>query len=376
MASKTTAPEHIVSVVRRAKNLLANLWKYRYAFFFAAVSLISLLLGGVAVQTSTSASSLARTPPVIIVPISTPTPTPTMTTPAGRWILVQNEDGFETWVWQEATPHIIILEPKKTSTPIVIVIEPTPCAPDAAYVADVTILDHTFIASGGRFDKTWRVRNIGTCAWEAGTQLQFVSGSKLNGPDSLPVAPVAPNATADITVSMRAPESPGTYTGVWQLIDSKGNFFGQKLTIVIEVPSPTPPTSTPTPLPPPKQFSAQLVRWWPNCGISLVKGKVVEPNGDPVNGLRVRVWADGWDGATSLVSGIGLTYGPGEWDVVLRQGQSGKFYVTVWDWQTGPDSYTRVDSDVLVLDFNYTQENCQPDGDGHQVAEVRFVRNY
>jgi hypothetical protein len=108
----------------------------------------------------------------------------------------------------------------------------------------------------------------------------------------------------------------------------------------------------------------------------LVKGKIVEQDGAPVNGLRVRVWADGWDGSLSLVSGVGLSYGPGEWDVLLRQGQSGKFYVTVWDWQTGPDSYERVDSEVLELDFNYTLENCQPDGDGHQVAEVRFIRNY
>jgi len=376
MKPKTITSEHILSVEQATKNPPDSPLKHRYILFFAAVTLCSLLLIGSAVQTSAYASSSTGTPPVIIIPIGTPTPTPTITAPAGKWVLVQNEGGFQTWVWQKTTPNIFFLEQKITPTPVIIVIEPTPCALDAAYVTDVTIPDYTLIVPGGRFDKTWRVRNIGNCDWETGVRLQFVSGSKLNTSDSQPIIPVAPGATVDITVPMRAPESPGTYTGVWQLVDSKGQPFGQKLTVVIEAPSPTPPTPTPTPLPPPNQFSAQLVRWWPNCGISLVKGRIVEPNGDPVNGLRVRVWADGWDGSISLVSGVGLSYGPGEWDVLLRQGQGGKFYVTVWDWQTGPGAYTRVDSDVLVLDFNYTQENCQPDADGHQAAEVRFVRNY
>lgn len=348
--------------------------------FLCVSKVVSLLFFTMLLLTSTAHAVLSApgSPAVasIFWPPSTPTPTPVTGAPPGRWILQHEADGLQTWVWQPDPSTPSLVEPTMTSTPIIVVIEPTPCAPDAAYVTDVTIPDHTLIAPGGRFDKTWRIRNNGECAWQPGVRLQFIAGSKLNGADHLPVAPVAPNTTMDVTVSLQAPESPGTYTGVWQLADSEGILFGQRLTVVIEVPSLSPPTLTPTALPPPKQFSAQLVRWWPNCGISLVRGKIVEPNGDPVNGLRVRVWADGWDGARSLVSGIGLTYGPGEWDVVLRQGQSGKFYVAVSDWQTGPDSYTPVDSDVLVLDFNYTQDNCQPDGDGHQVAEVRFVRNY
>ncbi len=100
------------------------------------------------------------------------------------------------------------------------------------------------------------------------------------------------------------------------------------------------------------------------------------PDGSPVNGLRVRVWADGWTASLSLVSGVGLTYGPGQWDVLLRQAQTASSTQEVVGWQTGDNSYVRVDSEVLVLDFNYTQQNCQPDGDGHQWAEVPIVRNY
>lgn len=312
-------------------------------------------------------------PIVTLTPtVSSSTPTP----PARGWVLVQDEGGLRTWLWQADPKDVSDRQPEEVPTPIIVVIDPLPCPLDAAYVSDVTIPDHTVVAPGERIDKTWRVRNTGPCAWEPGSKLLFVSGARINAPDSQEVDPIGPGEIADITVAIHAPEDPGDYTGVWQMTDAQGEPFGQKLTVVIPVPSPSPPTPTPLPPPPPKQFSAQLARWWPNCGIALVKGKIVEHDGSPVNGLRVRIWADGWDGSLSLVSGVGLSYGPGEWDVLLRQGQTGKFYVTVWDWQTGADSYTRVASEVLELDFNYTLENCQPEGDGHQVAEVQFIRNY
>ena len=46
-------------------------------------------------------------------------------------------------------------------------------------------------------------------------------------------------------------------------------------------------------------------------------------------------------------------YGPGEYDIALRSGESGKFKVAVWDWQTGPNQFARVDSEVLDIQFDY-----------------------
>ena len=261
-------------------------------------------------------------------------------------------------------------------TPIILIVAPTACFNDAAFAADVTIRDNTSIGPGEPFEKIWRIENTGSCAWTTDYQLTFQTGSQLGAPSSIDVPQTASGDIVDISGSMYAPRAPGTYTGVWQMVDPRGNPFGQRLTVVIQVPDPNPPTPIPTPLPPPKQFSARLVRWWPNCGSTGVKGTIVEPDGSPVNGLRVRVWADGWDGSLSLVSGVGLSYGPGQWDVLLRQAQTGKFYVAVVDWQTGENSFVPVDSEVLALDFNYTLQNCQPDGDGHQWAEVEFIRNY
>ena len=103
---------------------------------------------------------------------------------------------------------------------------------------------------------------------------------------------------------------------------------------------------------------------------------VLEKDGSPVNGLRIKIWTDGWEGAYSLVSGVGLTYSAGQWDLIMKAGQSGNFYLTVSDWQTGPDQFSPVDSEVLNLDFNYDTDSCQPEGDGHQWAEVEFIRNW
>ncbi len=260
---------------------------------------------------------------------------------------------------------------------------PTPvpqglCRDGATFQADVTIADNTVVQPGARLVKTWRVLNSGTCSWTPSYRLAYVGGNRMGAAGSERIADIVPGVSTDVTVVMYAPSQPGSYIGVWQMMNSAGTTFGDRLTVVIQSGAGGSVKPTPTPAPAPvvqHQFTGQVLQWWPNCGTTYVKGQIVDQAGNPVNGLRVHVWADGWDGSYSRVSGVGDTYGPGEWDVTLRQGQTGKFYVQVWDWQTGPDSYVRVDSDVVVLVFNYTQQNCQPDGDGHQVAEVRFIRN-
>jgi hypothetical protein len=128
---------------------------------------------------------------------------------------------------------------------------PTPtiqtCTNDAAFVADVTVPDHTIFQPGARIDKTWRIRNSGTCPWGTGYRLVFVSGNKMGAPDNQPVVPTAPGGTTDVTVTMYAPSNYGTHTGVWRMVNATGEPFGQQFTIVIEVPSPYTPTPIVTP---------------------------------------------------------------------------------------------------------------------------------
>jgi len=118
------------------------------------------------------------------------------------------------------------------------------CTLNGAFVADVTVPDGTEFAPGTAFAKTWRLRNTGTCDWEAGTLLVLASGDGLGGPASVAVPVVAAGATADVSVNLVAPNQPGAYKGNWQLQAPNGTRFGSIVFVQIVVPAPA--TSTPT----------------------------------------------------------------------------------------------------------------------------------
>jgi hypothetical protein len=104
--------------------------------------------------------------------------------------------------------------------------------PSSVYVADVTIPDGTKLKNSEKFKKTWKVRNNGTCEWPADTALVFVSGTKMGTPDTVTVGKVTPNAEAEVSIDLSAPEQYGNYTGLWQLKSAQGN-FGTQLSAVI-----------------------------------------------------------------------------------------------------------------------------------------------
>jgi LysM repeat protein len=145
---------------------------------------------------------------------------------------------------------------------------------------------------------------------------------------------------------------------------------------------PRPPTATPTdaPSPTPKthQFTGEIVKWYANCGATGIHrpSQIRNMDGQPVNGLRVRLWYENTYEAYSLVAGIGGDYGPGEYDIAMRSGEAGNFKVAVWDWQTGPNEFTRVDSEVLDIKFDYDSQECQPGRSGHQSAVVNWYRHW
>jgi hypothetical protein len=101
------------------------------------------------------------------------------------------------------------------------------CANRVTYVADVTIPDNTVLAPGQEFVKTWRLRNDGDCAWTTGYALEFVEGDAMGFTGSqLLTTPVEPGQEAEITVTLTAPNTPGTYRSDWQLSNEQGSFFG------------------------------------------------------------------------------------------------------------------------------------------------------
>jgi hypothetical protein len=159
-----------------------------------------------------------------------PTATPTVTsTPA---------PGTPTVTWTPVTPGV----PTPTPTP-------TGCTLDAAFVADVTVPDGTVFEPGARIDKTWRIRNSGSCPWESGYTWVFVSGDQMGAAASQAVPAVAAGGNVDIEVTMYAPSAPGTYTGYWRMKSPDGQVFGQTCSVQIVVPAPATgtPTATATP---------------------------------------------------------------------------------------------------------------------------------
>ncbi|MFN8473765.1 MAG: NBR1-Ig-like domain-containing protein [Anaerolineae bacterium] len=108
----------------------------------------------------------------------------------------------------------------------------------ASFVSDVTIPDHTHIAGSQSFEKTWRVRNSGQCDWPAGVSLNLKSGDRLGSGGAIPVPPIKRGEEANISVSMKAPQTAGSYTSEWQFQAPKGTPFGDSFTAVIEVDGP------------------------------------------------------------------------------------------------------------------------------------------
>jgi hypothetical protein len=178
---------------------------------------------------TTGVSAATPTIPMVIVPTATPlastyTPLPPTNTPL---------------------PTNTPIPP--TATPI-----PIPCD-RAQFVSDVSVPDNTSIGAGTTFVKTWRLRNNGSCTWTSGYALVFYNGDAMSGPASAPITSgtIAPGSTVDISVSLIAPTTPGTYKGNWRLRNAGGAVFGignyadQSFWVQIKSVAPT-PTASPT----------------------------------------------------------------------------------------------------------------------------------
>jgi hypothetical protein len=114
------------------------------------------------------------------------------------------------------------------------------------FVTDVTYPDGTVVAPGAAFTKTWRLKNVGTCAWTPSYTVVFSDGNSMSGPSTQAlVGNVNPGQTIDIPVNLTAPASAGDYTGNWRIRDASGILFG-RFYVQIKVQGPATITFTPT----------------------------------------------------------------------------------------------------------------------------------
>ena len=99
----------------------------------------------------------------------------------------------------------------------------------AQFIADVTIPDNTALKPGEIFTKTWRLKNVGTCSWDAGYTVNVDSGPGMTQNTAYLLSkvssksPVGPGDTVDISLDMQASSTPGTYQTFWRLQNGTGN---------------------------------------------------------------------------------------------------------------------------------------------------------
>jgi hypothetical protein len=105
---------------------------------------------------------------------------------------------------------------------------PTPIPCDRGKFVSETIPDGTVVTPGASFTKTWTIKNDGSCTWNNGYALVFVSGDAMTGPASqqLTNSSVAPGQEVKISLDLKAPGAEGTFRGNWKLRNSAGSIFG------------------------------------------------------------------------------------------------------------------------------------------------------
>lgn len=145
----------------------------------------------------------------------------------GNWWRVVCPDGSIGSCWVTAGRQYtepsngVVTPPTATATSTV-------CTHSATLVADITVPDGAQFAPNLGFNKTWRIKNNGTCTWDTRYKIVHHAGSVMGAiSNSFPLPGiVAPGQSIDLTVSLISPATPGTYQSDWLLETPQGHPFG------------------------------------------------------------------------------------------------------------------------------------------------------
>ncbi len=163
-------------------------------------------------EVTTTAAAYSPTPPPTATPVpvlQSPTPVPTSTSVT----LVTPGDPTSTPI---ATPTIL-----SAASPTAVLCD------DAAWVADVSVEDGTEMAPGQDFEKTWLIKNTGSCTWSQEYKLAFGYGDKMSGQAREIGKIVKPSETVEVSVVFAAPLVAGSYQSYWRMSNIAGVNFGQ-----------------------------------------------------------------------------------------------------------------------------------------------------
>lgn len=103
-------------------------------------------------------------------------------------------------------------------------------------ISDENVPAGTVFKPAEQFTKSWKVANTGTCDWVYRYHLVHISGDDVGGRDPLSLGKVIPPGKwTQLSITLRAPKAPGTYTSYWRFADQSGTIFGSTLGVSIVV---------------------------------------------------------------------------------------------------------------------------------------------
>jgi len=128
---------------------------------------------------------------------------------------------------QPIQPTLPSPTPTLPPSPIPTTAVPIPCD-RASFVKDVTFPDGAKVKAGEVFNKTWTLKNNGSCSWTSGYSLVFERGDQMGAAaaTNFTAAAIHPGTNVDVTVTLTAPTSPGVYQGFFRLKNASGGKFG------------------------------------------------------------------------------------------------------------------------------------------------------
>ncbi len=156
--------------------------------------------------------------------------------------LVTQLSSQPTWTPQPACPVcptqvVVVPTAQTTANPTQGAAQPTAAAPTEAagtkclqfdFLGDVNVPPGTVMKPGTKFDKTWTVKNTGTCKWTTEYDLILAGGEAFGTNKRGDITrEVPPGDTIELTIpNMTAPMTEGTYYSYWMLSAPDGARIG------------------------------------------------------------------------------------------------------------------------------------------------------
>ncbi len=112
------------------------------------------------------------------------------------------------------------------------------CTNDLDFIEDLSIPDGTQLAPAKTIVKEWKVRNSGSCNWNADYSVRLISGDALGVEPVLALVPARNGTEAVISIEFTTPADPGRYSATWRAHGPAGEPFGEWFTIEIAVTTP------------------------------------------------------------------------------------------------------------------------------------------